>query len=218
MAIKKTASAAKGSKKVASGADFDELAWLQDQGVQVTEDDIQELGTLTPIYSGEVAIEEEWPPLYGKLITEQMLPIRDGNKIVERPFYVLECLVATKALAGTKETGRETVDVEKGQLVLMPKSGSIKNVKELSHAAMDPTHIYNVLFRYTGELIDTGKQSPMKKISAKFVGAPEPRSRKYQIAPVEVEVVSSLPVGTTQSGHQFDRNGVVKNRLVERTT
>lgn len=167
----------------AAGAEFDWKKILDTayEGA-VSTDDMKKLGGLVPIYASENAVEENWPPLVGLLVAVTTLEFKKETTPEQRwrDFYVVECEMPTKAVDGVGEN-REVIDRQKGDYVLMPKSGALKNVMELDIAAKDTQYVHRVAFRVTGERVDIGrpKGQEMWPIESFIIAKPIPRTGKH---------------------------------------
>ena len=169
---------------VAGGEDdFDYVEFLKQNGIRVSEEEIRDVGGLTPIYASEHAAEEKWAPLFGLMLGFREIPVdkNDPDQGV-RPFIIVEAKIPTKGLAGTGED-RHVIDIEVGERVLMPVSGAIRNREELLMAVADPDSVHQGLFRVTGRKIKMKerRKNAMWEVVSKLVGNPIPRKGRYAI-------------------------------------
>ena len=188
--------------------DFDYSKFLP-EGYEA--DGLKKIGSLVPIYAAKLAFEQGWDPVVGKLIS---IDVRDmGDKIPDpkqryREFALVELAHPTKAVTGSGDNQR-VVAVKKGEDVLVPVSGNIKNIRDLRVAAADPGNISLVVFRCIGsrKLNVPGKPSPMWVIDARIHAKTTPRVGRYLLS--TAQIMGQLPEGerlaaVTPTGEVYD--------------
>ena len=199
--------------------DFDYSKFLP-EGYQA--EGLRKIGSLTPIYSMQAALNEKWDPCVGRLINISVMDM--GEKITDmkqryREFALVELAHATKAVRGSGDA-QEIVSLRKGDDVLVPVSGAIKNIRDLRVAAADPNNISIVVFRCVGtkKLNQPGKPSAMLVIDARIHAKTAPRTGRYILT--AAQVTGQLPAGeklaaVTPTGEVYDAaTGELQNKVV----
>lgn len=208
-------------------ATFDAAAFFKEGGFNYTDDDLVDVGGLMPIYASRLAYEEEWPPLFGRLVNRIEIKVAKHEEEEDKQwrwYYVVEVKIATKALTGTGDD-REVTDIEPDEYILMPESGALKNKERLRMAAVDPDQVHLALFRVTGQLdLEKPGRNPMWEIDAKLINDPIPRRGRYLIENTARGrgTTAALPQAAGQNGHNAlppgtvinKRTGAVNERLV----
>lgn len=200
---------------MSEGDDFDFSKFLP-EGYDAK--DLRKVGGLTPIYAPKLAFEQKWDPVVGFI--DRVMVLDMGEEIKDekqryRPFLVVELTSPNKGAVGPKSE-QEVVSLNKGDDILVPVSGSIKNVKALEIAATDPANVYLGMFRVLGEkdLQQAGKPSPMWVIDARLHSKTKKREGRFLLSPINSREPKSLAEenggGVTSTGVRYDKDGVVQ--------
>jgi hypothetical protein len=199
---------AKNESKSVAGAninekDFDWSAFIPKEHKAT---DLRAIGGLTPIYVPEEALGQKFPPVYGKMDRIEYLPTqRVGQKDEWTPAVIrVNCLVPTKAMAGTKED-RVLVDVAAGEDVLIPITGNLKNNKTLLISAVDAGFVHIAGFRVKGQK-DIGRAAGQEmwdwEVMLLTNPAPEARAGRFLLA--QTVTVGPSALLQTSSGVPYD--------------
>lgn len=186
-----------------SGAAFDWAAFLPKD---YKAEDLKQIGSLTPIYIPEMALEQGWNPVFGDIADIEYLPTqRAGKEDAWTPKMLRVVLrAATKAMSGTKDD-RQVVDLEPGQDILVPVTGALEANKELLIRAVDPKHVTTAGFRVKGTK-DVGRASPMHDWEVMVHPVLSARTGRFLLTqpPPPAEIV-----GHTRTGEGFTKDGEV---------
>lgn len=191
---------AKDKQKAAQTSTGAEAAfdWSQYLPEGYAAEDLQKVGSLTPIYSFQNAYDEKWAPVIGLPVEISM---RDMGKEIEDPkqrfreFLTVELKVATKATRGSKDE-QEIVDLEPGQDILVPMGGNIRNIRELRASVTHAAGVPLVALRVEGqlELRQPGKPSPMWVVDVNIHPKLAPRTGRFTLAAASTGA-PELPAG-----------------------
>lgn len=176
---------------------FDYNAYFKQHGLGYTADDMRDMTSLIPIYSFEEAWELKWPPVCGKLIARNIILVdktEEDPEKANRPFYLVEAKVPTKALKGTGDN-RVPVDIKVGELVYWPESGSLKNRDRLIMASNDPETMFDVLFRLEGPQLEPEKKGRNGRwpIDAQLLGKGYARDARYKVSSTPRVLTGAAP-------------------------
>lgn len=124
------------------------LAGLLPEGFE--ESDFAATGGLRPIVGPELLMEA---PVVGWIVSRiEMPPREDGSKW---DAFIVQLTGPCKAISDG-----DVIDMAKGDEVIIPISGALKNNREMTMAAMSPTQVFLGIFSVLGQK-DVGRPSPM---------------------------------------------------------
>lgn len=188
-----------------AGATEEVFDWSKYLPTGIKVDESTEDGSLTPIYAGEEALTNGWPPLIGRVDRIEVLPaVKKGAEVYTPHMIRMVLLAPTKAMGGTGDSKQE-VDMKIGDDILLPISGSIKTKRKLLLAAINEKLVFTALIRVRGKL-DTGAQSEMNDFEVRLLNNAETRAGRYLLP---TSGGNQLPAGVI-AGQVVDENGKEK--------
>jgi hypothetical protein len=177
--------------------------------------DLRKIGGLTPIYNGNFALDQKWPPCCGWLDRIERIEIADPNDPNPiRDFMRVELTHPTKGVRGPRGANQEIVDLKAGEDILLPMSGNFKNVAVLRAALANPKEVFFGIFRAVGHM-NTGKPSDMVQFDQRISQKTKPRDGRFALP---ANAVYAPELQTTQvpvvPGQVYDANGKPVARVV----
>lgn len=206
----KTEKASEQIPNSAGGADDFDYSKYMPEGHDAK--DLRKIGGLTPIYGGNFALAQNWPPCCGWLDRIERIEVGDpGDPNPIREFIRIEVTVPTKGVRGARGDNQEVVDVKVGEDILLPVSGNFKNIAVLRAALSSHKEVYFGIFRAIG-MLNTGKASDMVKFDSRLSNKTKPRIGRFELpqnAMYAPELQPSIPAGQV-----MDANGQPVARVV----
>lgn len=189
---------------------------------------IRKVGNLTPIWSGEIALEKGLV-LAGRMDRLEILDMGEDKdpKDRYRPMIRVVCAFATTGVLGAKKEQKK-VEVPAGEDILLPITGSLKANKAVLLSAWDPKTVNYIIARAIGH-VDTGKPSEMVEIETHLVDDPIVREGRFAQPPQyvysprlgkhgTVVAVDQAPAGLLPNGESYDMDGVVHEKQIAQQT
>ena len=182
-------------------------------------DKLELKGKLAPIFNLEMAHARKLA-CFGKIVRLEGIPMTEpvvkkinGEDVTVdsgiRYFLRMEAIKPTLGTRGDRDQ-QEEVPVKKGEDILMPLSGNIKNVEDLKAAVAHPTEVSIVGFRVIGQRKVNNKGNAMWDIETMFHPAKLRREGRYLFGSGNaVTDVSKQIAGTTSTGAQYTKDGEV---------
>ena len=174
------------------------------------QDDFVQLFGLTPIYSSEHALENNWDPVTGHLVSYEEIKMAEPNPRIPgdtgvRDFFRVEIDRACKAVKGNKTAGHDVVDLKPGDEVLVPVGGNLSTMRALKAAALDPKRVHYVGFAVIGTLPMGSGKNDMWEIDARILqGKTIPREGRHLLG------FETAAAGIAQLGAGGAGNGVAQ--------
>lgn len=157
---------------------LDRDAWKKDLPEGFSDADFKKVGALTPIYSSEYAFANKLPPAVGWIVRLEMVQIDKTKEEEPRPFLRVELLSDNIGILGAKRD-QKAVHIKKGEDILVPVSGAIKNIEQIKIACVDPMNIYLAKFEVVGQEQVNDKPSAMWVIDTQLNKNTRPRDGRF---------------------------------------